>query len=47
MLLSITWGAVVKICVIVAFAAFARTVIGCMHDKFCIMCAKSKDECCK
>lgn len=47
MLLSITWGAVVKLCVVVAFAAFIKTFIRCMHDTFCKVCKPFADSCCK
>lgn len=47
MLLSLTWGAVVKICVVIAFGAFIKTFIGCMHDTYCKVCKSDKDECCK
>lgn len=39
-MLSLTWGAVVKICVIIAFAIVAGTFVKCMHDNCCKICKK-------
>jgi hypothetical protein len=47
MMLSITWGAVVKLCVVAAFAAFIRVFVRCMHDTLCKACKKQTEECCK
>ena len=45
MVLSITWGAVVKIAILIGLGSFAMNFVKCLHDRFCILC--KKDACCK
>ncbi len=40
MVLSITWGAVVKIVILISIAHFIKTAISCIHDKYCTVCKK-------
>jgi hypothetical protein len=40
MMLSITVGAMVKIAILIAFAAFINTLVKCLHDTYCKVCKK-------
>lgn len=37
---SISWGAVAKIGILIAFACVANAVVKCMHDRCCSACKK-------
>ena len=38
--LSISWGTVVKISILMAIIICIKTFIKCMHDKSCLICKK-------
>jgi len=49
MVLSLTWGAVVKIAVLIAFYHASKNMIKKLQEKYCPLCkVDSKgDSCCK
>jgi hypothetical protein len=38
MVLTISWGAVVKLALVGAIIAFIKMALKCMHDKSCVIC---------
>ena len=38
--LSISWGAVIKISILMTIIMLVKTFIKCMHDKSCLVCKK-------
>ena len=46
MMLSLTWGACVKIAVLIVFAQASKNMVKKLQEKFCPIC-KPTDSCCK
>jgi len=46
MVIGLTWGAVVKIAMLIAFYHASKNMIKALQDKYCPLCKKT-DSCCK
>lgn len=49
MMLTLSWGAVIKIAILIAFYHASKNMIKKLHDKYCPLCKvdSKADSCCK